>query len=698
MSIKKESMKKQKNLLSIEMRKELNLLPNIIKEKKAEKEIIYKETLKAKEKINITKKELNKASVNILNLEKDYSSLMLKNDKIKTNQKILLNSINNEIIQNNILIKNNIKDDVKELFYIFFNFENEFKEELSDFLFSDNIEITKLLIGAYAYLKMLQKDIPLKYKQIRNKILDIINKTNKETEEDIYKLILLYIENIFTMLDNKEKNNIFKQKHESMTKKKNEIFIKLKLIEEQRKGKEEKLNLISSFIKELQILIEKNKLLLNFPNENEENNNNEKNVNKINNDKNKMISITPNHLNISCPKNTISNELGKPEEKLSIINIDLTNTSLLEKKYYIKSNRKTIESFELKNNKGINTNKYKNIYELEKDINEDYNKIKNNPLYKVKKKFIKKKINNNKNTNTNMNKQNKLPSDKSKEKKKEKISKNNTTMTYNTNNNNIISNINNLINQKDINKSYDSSLNKKEEEIKEGKQIKQLFSCLKKENGKIIKMKPSSNSTTKKKKEEKKNDIEEGDKEKTNLLLKENETLKNNEYINIIHNNTILMKKNSLNKIKTNKNKKDFDTQISLNTNQNRKNSPENINSSFLKNIKENNLNKNKVVILDKNEIKNKYKSPNNNSIINNNSNKNCHIIPFKKYKINYIKDKNINNKKNKNLIKINTNNYNSDKLKGNNIRKNYLANSQIIKSFPKDEFNKNNKKSFIKI
>ena len=46
MSITKDSMKKQKNIIPIEIRKELNLLPDVIKEKKLEKEIIYKDLLK----------------------------------------------------------------------------------------------------------------------------------------------------------------------------------------------------------------------------------------------------------------------------------------------------------------------------------------------------------------------------------------------------------------------------------------------------------------------------------------------------------------------------------------------------------------------------------------------------------------------------------------------------------------------------
>ena len=236
------------------------------------------------------------------------------------------------------------------------------------------------------------------------------------------------MENIFIILENKEKINLFNKKHESLIKKKNEIFIKLKLIEEQRKEKEEKLNIISNFIKDILKLIEKNKLLLNFP----KNNNDKNNKNKISFEKNNIINVSPNNLNISCPKNTLNNEFEKSDKKISIINIDLTSTSSLEKNYYSKSNRKTIESLELNNisnnHKEININKYKNIYELEKDINEHFMQIKSNPLFKTKKKLIKKKINNNNNANNNLNNNNnnmkktnnKLPLNNSKEKKPKK--------------------------------------------------------------------------------------------------------------------------------------------------------------------------------------------------------------------------------------------------------------------------------------
>ena len=302
----------------------------------------------------------------------------------------------------------------------------------------------------------------------------------------------------------------------------------------------------------------------------------------------------------------------------------------------------------------------------------------------------------------------KISTNKSKEKKIEKISKNNTSMTYNTNPNEIITNVNNIINAKDVNKSYDSNLNKK---IEENDKIKLI------ENAKIIQIKNISNSTDKKHnrpiEEEKKNNIDENIKLKMEQPLNDNHLSKannNNKYICIKHNKTILKKKNSLNKIKINQSKKKLNINISNNNSNNsnliRKNSPENKNAPFLFNIIHNNnkniLNKNKNNIFrEQNVTSMRNNSPNtnmlltnNNKSIDNNMNKNCHIIPFKKYKINYIKDKKIENKSNKNGIKINTNNYQSDKTRA---KKNNIYNSQMIKSLPNNEIN-SFKKSYIKV
>ena len=685
MSNNQESIKKKKNILSLEIRKNLCLLPNIIKDKKLEKDDIYKEILKTKEKINIIKKDLDKITVNILNLENEFSLLMLKNEKIRMNQKLILNLIKNESIENNLLSVINKNKDIEQLISLFLNFGNQYKEEMDHLLSNNYVEITKLLIGAYSYLKALYKDIPIKYKKSKNNLLDKINKIKNTKEEKIFELIISYIKNIFLIFENKEKKNIYNKKHETLIKKKNEIFIKLKLLEEQKNEKEEKMNLFSNFIKDLIILIEKNKLLSDFPK-----------FNKDIKENNKIIELNVNSLNISCPKNTINNELNKIVDKEERINIDLTNTSLLEKKYLNKTNGKIINCFEsINSNEKMDINKYKNTYELEKDIYEQYIEIRNNPLFKIKKKIFTKKMNN------NMNKENKIAKNKSKEKKKKEIiNKNNTTINYSNNTSTIKYNINNLINQKEINQSYDSTLNKKEENG-----IKKEITNLNQNKKRIIQIKISSNSSYKKKKkaikEETKNyNNEEENKEKANKSLNNNNI--NTKHSSIKYFGSKLLKKTSFNKNKANSNRRKLNIHIPNNSSI-RKNSPENQYSSLFLNIltNKNIPDKTKDIFITQNDITKKNKSPNDKYSVNfnknNKSKNNCHIIPFKKYKINYIRDRKILNKSSKPEINIYSTNSLSSKINTNFVTKNSINNTQIAKNPPNDEIKKN-KKSSIKI
>ena len=481
MSIIEESIKKQDNILSNQIKKELNLLPKILRQKKIEINTASKEMVLLKEKSINLHKELEQLILNITSLEKELTSIIIKNDSIKSNQKIILNSINNEMpFDLNQYLKNNNK--LKELMLIFLHYENDYSKELS-LILDNNNELTSLLIGSYSYLKILNSDFPEKYNQIK----DTINKKLIEVKEldnnNLFCLIINYIENIFKLLDNKEKINLNEHKIEESNQKKNEIFVKLKIYEEKKKEKENYSNIINNYINELISLIEKYKLLMRCSNT--------KLINSLREKKSKKIgNYSGAKLNISCPNNSLSqkdNEIRKTNNKISYINIDLTS---IEKNN--KNNKKTIDSVDddSKINKSNSNFKrsiisnYNNVKDLEKDIFDQFEQLKNNPLYSIK-------INNN-NVNIILNKKNnKISKNKilkkhntknidttkkknllKKNSKKQIIDNNNdnnivinqtnTTMTYN---NIIINNNNNEINK--FNLSYDS--NKKNSNIKDKK-------------------------------------------------------------------------------------------------------------------------------------------------------------------------------------------------------------------------------------
>ena len=259
-NVKKSNKNKEKTLLSNQIKKELSLLPKIVREKKNEIEVTKNSISSLKEKYNSFYKELEKISLNITSLEKDFTLLLIKNDNIKSHQKIILNSINNEMPFNfnNNIFKHEKK--LREFLLTFLNFKNDFSNQFP-LVLSDNIEITSLLIGAYSYLKLVQNDMPKIYQEIKNKIDKELNEmkelnTNKNFSLD---LILNYIENIFKLLDNKEKTVIFEKKNELLNQKKNEIFIKMKLIEEQKKEKELNLKIINNYISEIAHIIDQYK-------------------------------------------------------------------------------------------------------------------------------------------------------------------------------------------------------------------------------------------------------------------------------------------------------------------------------------------------------------------------------------------------------------------------------------------------------
>lgn len=432
MSNAKESIKKkEKTLLSNEIKKELNLLPKILKEKKNEIELTKNTISSLKEKYNSFYKELEKISLNITSLEKDFTLLLIKNDNIKSHQKIILNSINNEMSFNfnNNIFKNEKK--LREFLLTFLNFKNDFSNQFP-LVFSGNIEITSLLIGAYSYLKLVQNDMPQIYKEIKNKIDKELNEMKELNTKKNFSLdlILNYIENIFKLLDNRENTMIFEKKKELLNQKKNEIFIKMKTIEEQKKEKELNLKIINNYISEIVHIIDQYKILIKHSKTNRLTNNkisNLNNNNSINEIQKKRNGINSgNNLNISCPNNhclksenkiNSSNKIRNTNDKINCINIDLTDT-FIEKE---EKNKKTIESIDDINSK-INSNytisekinlSNCNIYDLEKDICLNLEELKTHPLYSIKvtnnninskNKIIKKKINYSINRNENIKK------------------------------------------------------------------------------------------------------------------------------------------------------------------------------------------------------------------------------------------------------------------------------------------------------
>ena len=405
MSVNKVEIYNKKYVLANKIIKEIKLLPKTLRERKIEKESISRKLKLLKAKSNLLYKELDKISNNIMSIEKESSLNIINNDKIKSLQKLILNSINlgDSFNYNNFLHKDK---KFRETIFTFLNFNGQFTDELS-FIFTDNRDFTNLLIGAYSYFKVVQTDYPEKYFQIKNKIKSELNGIKNLYKENPFDLILNYIDNTFKILENKEKAVLFENEKETLINKKNEIFLQIKLIEKQKSDIENTIVSVDSYINNIVNIIDKHKLLTKYTkSEFNISKNNDTSINNNYQMKNKILSEenSQNNSNIIYSKAKI-NELNLTEKKNNnfnlekrFVNIDFKNSDNdKEKKYnnsidnFIKSNKKgeKVENINssVKHNsivKKINYIKYQDIEELQKEIYNNYMELKNNPFYNSK--------------------------------------------------------------------------------------------------------------------------------------------------------------------------------------------------------------------------------------------------------------------------------------------------------------------------
>ena len=322
MSVNKVEIYNKKYVLANKIIKEIKLLPKTLRERKVQKESISRKLKLLNAKSNLLYKELDKISNNIMSLEKEFSLILINNDKIKSLQKLILNSINlgDSFNYNDFLHKDK---KLRETIFTFLNFDGQFINELS-FIFTHNRDLTNLLIGAYSYLKVIQNDSPEKYFQIKNKIKSELNEIKNLYKENPFDLILNYIDNTFKIFENKEKVILLENKKEILNNKKNEIFLQIKLMEKQKSDIENTIVSVDSYINNIINIIDKHKLLTKYTkcefNISRNNKNSNNNNYQIKN-KNLNEEISENNSNIIYAKARI-NDLNLTEKKNINFNLE----------------------------------------------------------------------------------------------------------------------------------------------------------------------------------------------------------------------------------------------------------------------------------------------------------------------------------------------------------------------------------------
>ena len=390
MSVNKNENNNKDNLLVSKIINEIKSLPISLRERKIEKDEMIRKLRLLKEKSKIFKKELEKILSETIEVEKEFSLFIIDNDKTKSKQKLILNSIN---LVDDFKFSNILKIDkkLKEIILIFINYNNDFIEELSLILNSTK-EFTNLLIDAYSYLKLLQNENSQKYQKIKDSIINQLIEIRKFNIENPFNLIINYIENTFKILEYKNKFSKYNIKKDILINKKNEIFIKLKLIENQIEEIENSIKSLDNYINNIISIIEKNKLLKQYSKTKKNKNNLKHRNSNINEVKEKILTEESNINNYSS---YYSNNLNLTEKKKNIFekncfNINLSNIDdnlkekkdidVIENSFNVNKTKNEI-IYNSTQTKKMKFSNYNNIEELRKDIYLNFLDLKNNPLY-----------------------------------------------------------------------------------------------------------------------------------------------------------------------------------------------------------------------------------------------------------------------------------------------------------------------------
>lgn len=364
-----------------ETKKEINLLPQEINKKKKEIELIKKEINNIKEKLNIININLNKHNNEIIEEEKKVSKLLVKKYSIKTKQKMIINSINKEkfIILINNLVNIEYKN-LKEIFLLFFNFKNEYKDELQ-FIIKNKESFIELMTNSYKTIKIYSKENINQFNEIKQKIINIISNNGYINIDKVtfpFNLVIEFIMNCFELINIKNNINEINEIINNKNIKKNSIFLNKIIFENNIQEKEQRLNNLEVYTKSAINIIEKYKNLKNQETEKEIIDmlsklpkNSFSNINNKLRKQNKKEIIEKNKANYKSKKSSNNIHLNEGKEKhKSKNNVFSQDLKLKDKIQYIgnkinilpKFNKikktKELSCIEIYKNSQINKNNY----------------------------------------------------------------------------------------------------------------------------------------------------------------------------------------------------------------------------------------------------------------------------------------------------------------------------------------------------
>ena len=300
------------NNLSKTILEEIEYLPNEFRQKSEEVQKLRQELNELKIKYNKKENLLNKTTKDIINIESDLVYNYDELDNAKSEQKILINELNEESFN---LFRNNIyklDEEYYKRILCFLKYENIYEDELN-FLLLKTEDLNSLLRDSYSYFKSIEDKE--KYQELKNKILNIqkgntikLNfKKNNLHKSKPFNIILNFIDNTFKIIDINNKIKEMKLDINEKNEIKENLFIEIKILKNDINEKNNKLDNINIYSKRINnILIKFNKFFAN--NENIKiQNHNINNIENNNNSEKKLFYLKDTNTNILIDNNKIIN-------------------------------------------------------------------------------------------------------------------------------------------------------------------------------------------------------------------------------------------------------------------------------------------------------------------------------------------------------------------------------------------------------
>ena len=316
--------------LSSNILKEIELLPSEFKEKSEEVRMLQKLLHELNSKYNKKENQIDKLSKEINKIENNLISNLEEISKIKSEQKLIMDSLNEESFKNFTQNFYKIPNNYQQVILIFLQYEGKYKDELN-FLMIKQDNLNALLRDSYSYFKSIEEFDSEKYESCRDKIKNLKNgdnfrfnksiksdknKNNKNKLMHPFDIIIDFIDNTFKMIDNRKYNKEMIKNIKTESANKEKLFIENKILKNEINEKQEKLNIINSYIKHINNISIKYKNFFCNSNNNKFNNTPNSKISGIKDNENKKMQSSINN-DFHIKNKIILSSKVNDEEKLN---------------------------------------------------------------------------------------------------------------------------------------------------------------------------------------------------------------------------------------------------------------------------------------------------------------------------------------------------------------------------------------------